>query len=117
MAVVHNGIIENFQELRKELQARGVQCTSDTDSEVIAHFLGGGGDLLAAVAALRPRLQGQYAVVALSADQGDTLVAFRNGPPLVIGIGDGEMIVASDPAAVVSLTRRCVHLEDGDMAF
>ena len=116
VAVVHNGIIENFQELRKELQARGVQCTSDTDSEVIAHFLGGGGDLLAAVAALRPRLQGQYAVVALSADQGDTLVAFRNGPPLVIGIGDGEMIVASDPAAVVSLTRRCVHLEDGDMA-
>lgn len=116
VAVVHNGIIENFQELRQELQARGVQCTSDTDSEVIAHFLGGGGDLPAAVAALRPRLQGQYAVVALSADQANTLVAFRNGPPLVIGIGDGELIVASDPAAVVLLTRRCVHLEDGDMA-
>lgn len=117
VAVVHNGIIENFQELRHELGTRGVQCSSDTDSEVIAHLLGNHtGDLPTAVAALRPRLQGQYAVVAVNADRGDTLVAFRNGPPLVIGVGDGEMIVASDPAAVVSLTRRCVHLEDGDMA-
>ena len=117
VAVVHNGIIENFQALRRELQGQGVECTSDTDSEVIAHLLGNGrGNLPAAVAALRPRLQGQYAVVAVSAETPDTLVAFRNGPPLVIGVGDGEMIVASDPAAVVSLTRRCVHLEDGDMA-
>ncbi len=117
VAVVHNGIIENFQELRRELRLRGVECASDTDSEVIAHLLGNGrSDLPTAVATLRPRLQGQYAVVAVSADQPETLVAFRNGPPLVIGVGEGEMIVASDPAAVVSLTRRCVHLEDGDMA-
>lgn len=117
VAVVHNGIIENFQELRRELAAAGVQCSSDTDSEVIAHLLGAGaGDLPAAVTALRPRLRGQYAVVAVSTQQPGTLVAFRNGPPLVIGLGEGEMIVASDPAAVVSLTRRCVHLEDGDMA-
>lgn len=117
VAVVHNGIIENFQELRRELTEGGVHCSSDTDSEVIAHLLGSGAaDLPAAVAALRPRLLGQYAVVAVSTHRPDTLVAFRHGPPLVIGVGDGEMIVASDPAAVVSLTRRCVHLEDGDMA-
>ncbi len=117
VAVVHNGIVENYRELREELIAGGVHFTSDTDSEVIAHLLAhAGGDLPAAVLAVRQRLAGQYAVAAISAADPGTVVAFRNGPPLVVGLGDGENLVASDPAAVITLTRRCVHLEDGDMA-
>ena len=65
---------------------------------------------------MRRRLRGQYAVAAIAVDDPGTVVAFRNGPPLVVGLGEGENIVASDPAAVVALTRRCVHLEDGDVA-
>lgn len=117
VAVVHNGIIENFRELRGELEASGVRFSSDTDSEVIAHSLAAHGpDLEAAALALRPRLQGQYAVAAVSRHDPRTIVAFRNGPPLVVGLGEGENLVASDPAAVVALTRHCIHLEDGDLA-
>ena len=117
VAVVHNGIVENYRELRSEMAAAGVVFSSDTDSEVIAHLLAHtGADLPAAVLAVRKRLQGQYAVAAIAAADPGTVVAFRNGPPLVVGLGEGENIVASDPAAVVTLTRRCVHLEDGDMA-
>jgi glutamine---fructose-6-phosphate transaminase (isomerizing) len=117
VAVVHNGIVENYRELREELATAGVRFSSDTDSEVIAHLLAhAGADLPAAVLAVRKRLQGQYAVAAISAANPGTVVAFRNGPPLVVGLGDGENLVASDPAAVIPLTRRCVHLEDGDMA-
>ena len=117
VAVVHNGIIENFRELRQELETTGVRFSSDTDSEVIAHMLAThGADLESAVLALRPRLRGQYAVAAISRSDPHTIVAFRNGPPLVIGMGEAENLVASDPAAVVALTRHCIHLEDGDMA-
>jgi glutamine---fructose-6-phosphate transaminase (isomerizing) len=117
VAVVHNGIIENFRELKEELLREGVTFTSDTDSEVIAHLLARAGDDLAQAAlTVRSRLQGQYAVAAVRLGAADRIVAFRNGPPLVIGLGQGETIVASDPAAVVSLTRRCIHLEDGDVA-
>lgn len=117
VAVVHNGIIENFRELRAELEAAGTRFSSDTDSEVIAHLLAAhGADLESAVLALRPRLRGQYAVAAISRSDPRTIVAFRNGPPLVVGMGEAENLVASDPAAVVSLTRHCLHLEDGDMA-
>jgi glucosamine--fructose-6-phosphate aminotransferase (isomerizing) len=117
VAVVHNGIIENFRELRRELEAEGASFSSETDSEVIAHLLArAGGDLGGAALAVRPRLLGQYAVAAISRGAPDTLVAFRNGPPLVVGLGDGENLIASDPAAVVGLTRRCIHLEDGDVA-
>jgi len=117
VAVVHNGIIENFRELKAELQQAGVVFASDTDSEVIAHLLAReGGDLVAAARRVRHRLRGQCAVVAIHRDNDGCLVAFRNGPPLVVGIGDGEHVVASDPAAVVALTDRCLHLEDGDLA-
>jgi glucosamine--fructose-6-phosphate aminotransferase (isomerizing) len=117
IAVVHNGIIENFRELKRELEADGARFSSDTDSEVIAHLLArGGGDLATAAHAVRRRLAGQYAVAAISRDDPGTVVAFRNGPPLVVGLGEGENLVASDPAAVVALTRRCLHLEDGDVA-
>jgi glutamine---fructose-6-phosphate transaminase (isomerizing) len=117
VAVVHNGIIENFRELRAELQAQGAHFSSDTDSEVIAHLLArGGGDLVAAALAVRGKLRGQYAVAVIALADPETIVAFRNGPPLVVGLGEGENVVASDPAAVIAMTRRCVHLEDGDVA-
>jgi glucosamine--fructose-6-phosphate aminotransferase (isomerizing) len=117
LAVVHNGIIENFRELREELSRDGVSFASDTDSEVIAHLLARMGDNLAgAAAALRSRLHGQYAVAALGLADVGTIVAMRNGPPIVVGLGDGENLIASDPAAVIAMTRRCIHLEDGDVA-
>jgi glucosamine--fructose-6-phosphate aminotransferase (isomerizing) len=117
VAVVHNGIIENFRELKGELEAQGARFSSDTDSEVIAHLLARGGkDLVTAALAVRAKLHGQYAVAAIARDDPGSVVAFRNGPPLVVGLGEGENLVASDPAAVVAMTRRCVHLEDGDVA-
>ena len=117
VAVVHNGIVENFRELKEELAASGAVFSSDTDSEVIAHLLAAASDdLVAAAMKVRHRLRGQYAVAALQRGDPDKLVAFRNGPPLVIGLGVGENVLASDPAAVVALTRRCIHLEDGDLA-
>jgi glucosamine--fructose-6-phosphate aminotransferase (isomerizing) len=116
VAVVHNGIIENFRELKAELEGKGARFSSDTDSEVIAHLLArGDGGLLAAAASVRGKLRGQYAVAAIARDDPGTVVAFRNGPPLVVGLGEGENLVASDPAAVITMTRRCIHLEDGDV--
>jgi glucosamine--fructose-6-phosphate aminotransferase (isomerizing) len=116
VAVVHNGIIENFRELKVELEGQGAHFSSDTDSEVIAHLLArGDGGLLAAAASVRGKLRGQYAVAAIARDDPGTVVAFRNGPPLVVGLGEGENLVASDPAAVITMTRRCIHLEDGDV--
>jgi len=118
VAVVHNGIIENYRELKAGLAAAGARFSSDTDSEVIAHLLASGaGDLVAQAVAARRKLTGQYAIAAVSLAEPDVIVAIRNGPPLVVGLGDGETLVASDPAAVIALTRRCVHLEDGDVAI
>ena len=117
VAVVHNGIIENFRELKEELSRDGTSFSSDTDTEVIAHLLAREGtDLATAARKIRTRLRGQYAVAAIQRDTPDRIVAFRNGPPLVVGRGDGENLIASDPAAVVAMTRRCLHLEDGDVA-
>ncbi len=117
-AVVHNGIIENYLELKQELQREGAHFASDTDSEVIAHLLAREqGSLLERALRVRRRLGGQFAVVAMDRREPGVLVAFRQGPPLVLGFGEGETLVASDPAAVVSLTRRCLHLEDGDVAL
>ncbi|MGC8915924.1 MAG: glutamine--fructose-6-phosphate transaminase (isomerizing) [Thermoanaerobaculum sp.] len=117
VAVVHNGIIENYAELKEKLRAQGAVFTSDTDSEVIAHLLArASGSLLERAFAVRRVLAGQYAVVVMDRREPEVLVAFRNGPPLVIGLGEGEVVVASDPAAVLGVTRRCIHLEDGDVA-
>ena len=117
VAVVHNGIIENFRELRAGLESEGARFSSETDSEVVAHLLArAGGDLATAALAVRRLLSGQFAIAAMHRAVPDALVAFRNGPPLVVGLGDGETILASDPAAVIALTRRCVYLEDGDLA-
>jgi len=117
VAVVHNGILENYSRLRHELLAQGTPLGSDTDTELIAQLLGReAGSLQQRVLSVLPQLDGQYAVVAVSREEPETLVAFRNGPPLVLGLGEDEMLVASDVTALVARTRQVVFLENGDVA-
>ena len=117
VAVVHNGILENYGRLRHELLDAGVELQSDTDTELIAQLLGREeGSLAERVLAVLPRLEGQYAVVAVHQAEPDVVVAFRNGPPLVIGLGEEENLVASDVTALLHRTRRVVYLENGDIA-
>jgi glucosamine--fructose-6-phosphate aminotransferase (isomerizing) len=117
VAVVHNGIVENYGRLRRELLEMGVELKSDTDTELIAQLLGREeGPLAERVLAVLPRLEGQYAVVAVHRAEPEVVVAFRNGPPLVIGLGEEENLVASDVTALLHRTRRVVYLENGDVA-
>ena len=117
VAVVHNGIFENYGSLRAQLLDEGVDLRSDTDTELIAQLLGReNGTLAERVLAVLPRLVGQYAVVAVHKAEPDMVVAFRNGPPLVVGLGEGENIVASDVTALLHRTRRVIFLENGDVA-
>ena len=117
IAVVHNGILENYSALRNELVAAGVVLQSDTDTELIAQLLGAEtGPLAGRVLRIMPRLEGQYAVVAVSHHEPDVVVAFRQGPPLLAGVGDGECLVASDVTALLQRTRRVVYLNNGDVA-
>ncbi len=118
VAVVHNGILDNAASLRAELSADGVVLTSDTDTEVLAHLVARStaetfeGKVAEALAAV----EGTYGVAFVHADHPDQLVVARNGSPLILGVGDGEMHVASDLAALVRYTSKVVHLQDGDMA-
>src|SRR5690348_10931212 len=119
IVVIHNGIIENYLELKRELQAQGHTFVTETDTEVVAHLVerdSRGDGLEQAVRRALARLRGQFALVLLSADDPEKIVAVRNGPPLVVGIGDGEYFVASDTPAILSHTRNMVFLADGDMA-
>ncbi len=120
VAIVHNGIIENHEELRDELVKEGYEFSSDTDTEVIAHrihyHLGGGGDLFAAVQKTVAELKGAYALAVLWGQDPDCLVLARAGCPLLIGLGDGENFIASDIAALLPVTRTFVILEEGDVA-
>ncbi len=120
IVVIHNGIIENFLELRGELAAAGCEMTSDTDTEVIGHLIEmerrSGKTLAAATRAAIARLRGSFAIVALSSSEPDRLVAAKNATPVVVGIGDGENIVASDIPALLDYTRDVLFLEDGEMA-
>ena len=121
VAVVHNGIIENFQELRKELAERGHDFASDTDTEVIAHmvarYLDDGHDPVAAVAATLPRLTGAFGLAFVFAGEHDLMIGARRGSPLAIGWGEGEMYLGSDALALAPLTQRISYLEDGDWAI
>jgi glucosamine--fructose-6-phosphate aminotransferase (isomerizing) len=119
IVVVHNGIIENYAELKARLVASGHEFRTETDTEVIAHLVESlyRGDLARAVLAANRELRGSYACVLLSLDEPDTVVATRSGPSLVIGLSDDdESYVSSDLPALVSLTRRILHLEDGEVA-
>jgi glucosamine--fructose-6-phosphate aminotransferase (isomerizing) len=118
VAVVHNGIIENYTDLRRELGEAGVAFRSDTDTELIAQLIGrDSGRLEERVLRALPRLEGQYAVVAVSRDDPGTIVAFRQGPPLVVGLGDGENLVASDVTALLHRTRKVIFLLNGEIAI
>ena len=121
LALVHNGIIENHAVLRESLSDAGYVFTSDTDTEVVAHridhHLRRERSLLAAVRDTVAELDGAYALVVMHADDPDTLIAARAGCPVVIGLGLGENFIASDVAALLSVTRRFIFLEEGDVAI
>jgi len=118
IAVVHNGIIENYTQLREELAANGHVLRSETDTEVVAHLVESyfTGDLTAAVRKTVRRLKGAYALAIVDIEDPGTIVAARVDSPLIIGLGDGENIVASDIPAVLEYTREVLILEDGDVA-
>jgi glutamine---fructose-6-phosphate transaminase (isomerizing) len=117
-AVVHNGIIENAAALRAQLSAKGVQFRSDTDSEVLAHLIAAvrGDTLEEAVRAALQLITGAYGIAVLDAERPDALVVARQGSPVILGIGDREMFIASDAAALVRHTQSIVHLDDGELA-
>ncbi len=122
IAVVHNGIIENFEPLRERLKAQGYEFVTQTDSEVIAHLVhahwhdAGGGDLLRAVQMTVAEFHGAYAIAVISTREPGRIVGARAGSPLVVGIGADDHFLASDAAALLSVTRKVAYLEDGDIA-
>ncbi len=120
VCIVHNGIIENYREIRSHLEREGVHLTSQTDSELIAHLLnqevGKTQDLFLAVQKVLPRLDGAYSVLAIWTGAPETMVAFKNGPPLLLGLGHDEVIVASDLQPILPYTQEVIYLEDNEVA-
>ena len=120
LAVVHNGIIENFRELREELEGKGAKFGSETDTEVVAHLvtheMKNGRSPVEAVAAALPRLRGAFALAFLFTGQEDLLIGARKGSPLAIGYGEGEMYLGSDAIALAPFTDTISYLEDGNSA-
>jgi glutamine---fructose-6-phosphate transaminase (isomerizing) len=119
LVVVHNGIIENYLELKRDLVARGHRFESETDTEVVAHLVQDewrSDGLEGAVQRAMARVRGLFALVLLSADDPNKLVAVRNGPPIVVGLGEGEYFVASDVPAILAHTRNVVFMDDREMA-
>ena len=118
--VIHNGIIENYQTLRKGLQKYGYKFITDTDSEVIPHlidsFIKQGLNLFNAVRAALTEIEGTYGLAIVYSKEPDKLVVARKGSPLVLGIGNGENFVASDVSAIIAHTKQVVYLEDGEVA-
>ena len=119
IAVVHNGIIENYQELKSLLKKKGCKFVSETDSEVIPHLIAMlyQGDLLAAVRQTIAKLRGTFALGIISSAHPGTLIAARVGSPLIVGIGDQENFIASDVPAILDFTRRVIYLKDGQIAL
>jgi glutamine---fructose-6-phosphate transaminase (isomerizing) len=119
IAVVHNGIIENYESLRTRLTVAGYEFTSDTDTEVIAHLIHShyarGNSLLAATQASLAELVGAYAIGVIAADNPDQLICARRGSPLLLGVGIEEHFIASDVSALLPVTRKVVYLEEGDV--
>ncbi|MBN1268258.1 MAG: glutamine--fructose-6-phosphate transaminase (isomerizing) [Kiritimatiellae bacterium] len=121
IAVVHNGIIENYQDLREELETAGYAFASETDTEVLPHLIerelkNGAKDLAEALRRALARARGAYAVGVLSADEPEAIYAAREGSPLIIGLGDGEHFIASDVPAILKHVTRVVYLNDGEIA-
>lgn len=117
IALVHNGIIENYAELKAELEAQGVRMTSQTDTEVLAHLVNHyyEGDLLAAVQKALSRVRGAYAIAVFSVEEPGRIVGARQGSPMVAGLGEAENFVASDAMALAGVTDRFIYLEEGDV--
>ncbi len=118
ITVIHNGIIENFRDLREGLESRGHSLASETDTEAIAHLVEEAyqGDLADAVRETLGRLHGAYALVVMHTAEPDRLIGARKDVPLIVGLGDGETFLASDVAAILAHTDRVIFLEDGDVA-
>jgi glucosamine--fructose-6-phosphate aminotransferase (isomerizing) len=118
IAVVHNGIIENYRYLKKQLEESGIVMGTETDSEVLAQLIGHfyEGDLEDAVRLALKRVEGTYGIAVVSADEPDKIVVARNGSPLVLGIGENQNFVASDVAAILHHTRQVIYLDDHEMA-
>ena len=116
--LVHNGIIENYQDLKKELQARGHEFISETDTEVVAHLLEDlyEGNLTRALRKALKIVKGAYGLVVFTSDEPDKILATRNGSPLVIGLGEDETIIASDVSAILRHTKQVIYLDDGEIA-
>ena len=122
ISIIHNGIIENYKVLKEELMSRGYEFVSDTDTEVVAHLIedikkNEQVDIVEAVRIALNQVVGAYAIVVISKDDPDVLIAAKKGSPMVIGIGDNEFVVASDATPIVEHTRKVVYLEDEDMAI
>ena len=119
IAVVHNGIIENYEALRTQLTNQGYEFTSDTDTEVIAHLVHShytkGETLLTATQTALAQLVGAYAIGVVAADNPQQLIGARKGSPLLLGVGEGEHFIASDMSALLQVTQRVVYLEEGDV--
>ena len=118
ISVVHNGIIENFNQLREELQGKGYEFLSETDTEVIPHLIDYyyNGNLLDAIKKAIERLEGAFAIVVMSKEEPEKLIAVRKDSPLIIGVGEGENFIASDIPAVINYTRKIYLLENEEMA-
>jgi glucosamine--fructose-6-phosphate aminotransferase (isomerizing) len=118
IALVHNGIIENYKALRTYLEHRGVEFKSDTDTEVLVQLIGHfyNNDLESAVRTALQDVRGTYGIAVMCSDEPGRIVAARKGSPLIIGVGDGEYVVASDAAAIVQHTTQVIYLSDGEMA-
>lgn len=118
IAIVHNGIIENYQSLRTYLEHRGIEFKSDTDTEVLVQLIGHfyKGDLEAAVRAALRDVRGTYGIAVVCADEPGRIIAARKGSPLILGVGDDEYVVASDAAAIIQHTTQVIYLSDGELA-
>lgn len=118
-AVVHNGIIENYQVLKKHLEDQGVKFASETDSEVLSHLIAQcyNGDLFDAVAGALKKVTGTYAIAVISSKHPGVMVVARCGSPLLVGVGSDEMFIASDAAAIAGFTRQVIYLNDHDIAL
>ncbi|MGB6223099.1 glutamine--fructose-6-phosphate transaminase (isomerizing) [Haloferula sp.] len=118
IALVHNGIIENYRPLRARLENKGHHFVSETDTEVLSHLIGESykGDLFQAVCDALHQVEGTFGIAVISAKEPGKIITARRGSPIVIGVGDGETIVASDASAIISHTRQVIYLEDNDIA-